>query len=108
MSPHTALGARLAPRPYERSGTKPTVTNPTVEGVYEFIVAYKCAHDGNAPTFREIQEGCGISSTSMVLYYLDKLEKRGLIRRPEPPIGSRYALKIEVVGGKWTNGDGHG
>ena len=96
MSPHTALGARLAPSPHTRQHS-----TGTVESVYNSIIAYKRAHDGNSPTFREIMEDCGISSTSVVLYYLNKLEQRGLIRRPEPPIGNRNATKIEVVGGKW-------
>jgi SOS-response transcriptional repressor LexA len=75
--------------------------------IYDFIVSFKQTHDGNSPSFRDIQTGCGISTTSMVFYYLNKLEKRGLIRRPEPRFGSRYATKIEVVGGKWTfGGDG--
>jgi SOS-response transcriptional repressor LexA len=79
-----------------------------VERVYEFIVTYKRGHDGNSPTFREIMEGCAITSTSMVLYYLTGLEKRGLIRRPEPEIGNRNATKIEIVGGQWTKDGSHG
>lgn len=78
------------------------VERPKVERVYDFIVAYKKSHDGNSPTFREIMEDCEVLSTSTVVYYLDKLGKRGLIRRPEPRIGSRYATMIEVVGGQWT------
>lgn len=105
MSPHIDLGARLAPRPHSR--LQPT-HRATVEGVYEFIVTHKKAHDGNSPTFREIISGCGISSTSVVLYYLNKLEQRGLIRRPEPEIGSRFACNIEIVGGQWRKEGGHG
>ncbi|MCX6006746.1 MAG: hypothetical protein NTZ34_05735 [Chloroflexi bacterium] len=40
-------------------------------------------------------------SRSLSKYYLNGLEKRGLIRRPEPPIGNRNATKIEIVGGQW-------
>ena len=105
MSPHTELGTRLPSRPYERAG--PT-SHPTVEGAYEFVVGYKKIHDGNSPSFREIMEGCGISSLSVVLYYLNKLEDRGLIRRPEAKIGERFARKIEVVGGRWTKGTSRG
>lgn len=35
----------------------------------------------SAPTIREIQEACDISSTSLVVYYLKKLESLGLIER---------------------------
>ncbi len=38
------------------------------------------AHD-YPPTIREIQQGCAISSTSVVDYNLDQMEERGLIRR---------------------------
>lgn len=76
-------------------------SNSPGERVYQFIVNYKRRHDGNSPTFREIMEGCTITSTSMVLYYLTGLEKRGLIRRPEPVFGNRNATKIEIVGGRW-------
>ncbi|TRZ49271.1 hypothetical protein D4S03_08545 [bacterium] len=100
MSPHTALGTHLPLRPYERAG-RPT-SPPTVEGVFDFVVGYKKTHDGNSPSFREIQEGCEISSLSVVLYYLNKLEGRGLIRRQEPKIGERYCRKIEIIGGKWV------
>jgi repressor LexA len=36
---------------------------------------------GYPPTVRDIQAGCGISSTSVVAYNLDALEKEGYIRR---------------------------
>jgi len=65
--------------------------------VLEFIKTYKADHDGVAPTIREIQEGCDISSTSVTSYHLDKLEVAGRIRRPF--IASR---SIEVVGGRWV------
>jgi hypothetical protein len=70
--------------------------------VYDFILKYKRGHDGNSPTIREIGASCGINSTSQVLFYLHKLEKQGLIRRPEPLIGTRIATRIEIVGGLWT------
>jgi SOS-response transcriptional repressor LexA len=81
--------------------TSPATIREKHYKVYDFIVSYKRRHDGNSPTFREIMEGCGISSTSMVVFYLNKLELRRLIRRPEPEIGNWYASKIEVVGGCW-------
>lgn len=71
------------------------------ERVYDFIVEHKHRHDGNSPTYREIMDGASVSSTSMVRFYLNKLEKQGLIRRPEPPIGERFSVKIEVIGGRW-------
>ena len=74
---------------------------PAHRRVYEFIVAYKQAHDGNSPTIREIGAACGISSTSVVVYWLQRLQRDGLIHRPEPQIGNRYASKIELVGGQW-------
>ena len=94
------LGTYLGPFPGEKHGRKRKV-EPKWEQVYKFIVAYKRDHDGNSPTIREIQDECGISSTSVVFYYLNQLEARGLIRRPEPKIGSRYASRIEVIGGRW-------
>jgi hypothetical protein len=66
--------------------------------VFEFIVNYKKKHDGNSPKLRLIQRECGISSTSVLDLYLDRLEKHGKIERTGE-IGSR---QIEVVGGEWT------
>jgi hypothetical protein len=67
------------------------------ERVFDFIVWYKREHDGNSPVMREIGGGTGVTSTSMVSFYLDQLVAMGLIRRPE-----RFSSgNIEIVGGKW-------
>jgi len=60
------------------------------------------------PTIRDIVSGCGISSTSVVDYNLDILEKAGYIRRhPEVSRGielldrspaSGYRLQIPIIG----------
>ena len=67
------------------------------ESLLRFIVEYKSEHDGNSPSIREIITGAGFSSTSMVNYYLDKLERRGRIVR-EDGLQSRG---IKIPGGKW-------
>jgi len=48
--------------------------------ILEFIKGYMEEH-GWAPVIREIGEGVGITSTSHVSYYLDKLEEHGKIER---------------------------
>ena len=49
---------------------------------------------GYPPTIRELQSACGISSTSVVDYNLDKLEDLGLItREPEVSRGIRLTFK---------------
>ena len=101
MSPHMRLGQSLGRRNGDTLEPWQDLRREPVERTYDFIAAYKGGHDGNSPTLREIMDGCRISSTSVVFYYLKKLEERGLIRRPEPEFGNRYASKIEVVGGKW-------
>ena len=59
------------------------------------------------PSIREIGEKTGISSTSVVNYYLDQLEKRGLIERDRKisrgvrlsgPNGSADTLRIPILG----------
>lgn len=47
------------------------------------------------PSIRDIQEGCGISSTSVVDYNLRKLEEKGLIRRDR-----EVSRGIEVLGAR--------
>ncbi len=48
--------------------------------ILEFLQVYQHANK-YPPSIREIGEKTGISSTSVVNYYLDQLEKRGLIER---------------------------
>jgi hypothetical protein len=67
--------------------------------VLAFIVAYKQAHDGVAPSLREIGRACGIASTSNVKFILEELELAGYLRLPDP--GHYQARSIEVVGGRW-------
>jgi repressor LexA len=48
--------------------------------ILEFIASYQREHK-HPPSIREIGEHCDISSTSVVNYYLDQLEKNGHIER---------------------------
>lgn len=64
--------------------------------------------NGYPPSIRDIQSGCGISSTSVVDYNLDILAKKGYLRRhPEVSRGielvdfspaSRFWLQVPIVG----------
>jgi repressor LexA len=77
----------------------------TREKVLQFIRRFR-EESGYAPTVREIQEGCKISSPSVVQYHLDHLQREGLIVRAkekfrsitvtEEPLGQ--ALNIPVLG----------
>jgi SOS-response transcriptional repressor LexA len=68
------------------------------EKLFEFILEYKTAHDGNSPTYREMMAATGLTTTSMVAWHLEKLEAEGRIERPQQVGNSRV---IEVVGGEW-------
>lgn len=48
--------------------------------ILDFIASYQREHK-HPPSIREIGEHCNISSTSVVNYYLDQLEKAGLLER---------------------------
>jgi repressor LexA len=48
--------------------------------ILDFIASYQREHK-HPPSIREIGEDCDISSTSVVNYYLDQLEKSGNIER---------------------------
>lgn len=64
----------------------------------DFIITFKRAHDGCAPTVREICEALHLSTTSSVRLHLDALERHGLIR-----CGAKsQARMIEVIGATWT------
>lgn len=62
------------------------------------IVMFKSKHDGNSPSIREIGDACGINSTSVVRYHMDRLERFGMIERA----GSGHEPRmIRVIGGCW-------
>ena len=51
----------------------------------DFITTYTDAN-GFAPTQRDMQQGCGLSSTSHVAYYVDMLIAEGRVTRiPRSP-----------------------
>lgn len=50
------------------------------ELILKFIKSF-IDRNGYAPSIREIQDGCGVSSTSVVSSQLDKLEDQGKIKR---------------------------
>jgi len=54
--------------------------SPKQEGIINFITNF-LRDNGYPPSIRDIAVGCGISSTSVVAYNLNKLEQAGYIRR---------------------------
>ena len=80
--------------------------------ILEFIQEYQRKHK-HPPSIREIGESCGISSTSVVNYYLDQLEKNGNIERDrkisrglrvtgQTPIGEMFRVPVlgRIVAGE--------
>jgi repressor LexA len=74
--------------------------------ILEFLQAYQ-RENRYPPSIREIGEKTGISSTSVVNYYLDQLEKKGLIHRDRKisrgvrlsaANGSPDTLRIPILG----------
>ena len=74
--------------------------------ILDFIESYQ-RKSKHPPSIREIGENCGISSTSVVNYYLDQLEKSGHIERDRKisrgvrlsgpnPLGD--LLRVPVIG----------
>jgi repressor LexA len=54
--------------------------SPKQERIINFVTEF-LSDRGYPPTIRDIAAGCGISSTSVVAYNLNKLEQAGYIRR---------------------------
>ena len=54
--------------------------SPKQKGIISFITEF-LRDNAYPPTIRDIAAGCGISSTSVVAYNLNKLEQAGYIRR---------------------------
>ena len=72
--------------------------SPRQSRILEFIREFLEEHGYRPPTIREIQRGCGISSTSVVDYNLHILQREGYIRRaPEVSRG------LELVDGPTTS-----
>lgn len=84
------------------SGGRPRLNGSVKYDVGEllaYIVGYKRGHDGLSPTIREMQAACGISSTSVTTWLLDKLEGQGKVRLLR---GEGGVLRgVMVVGGRW-------
>lgn len=70
--------------------------------MYDAIVAYKRAHDGNSPSVRNLMAICNYNSTAAVMHALEALEAEGLITR-----GYNISRHICVAGGAWTHGGAH-
>jgi len=64
-----------------------------IDFIHRFLIKY-----GYPPTIRDIVNGCGISSTSVVDYHLNVLEKEGYIRRH-----SEVSRGIEVLNRSLTS-----
>lgn len=71
-----------------------TQADERTKRVYEFIIQHKKANDGISPTLHQIKDACGITSVSVVTFYLKRLQRDGLIKRID--------RRIHVVGGRWT------
>lgn len=67
------------------------------DSIFNWIVAYKRAHDGNSPTMREIA-ACHIPSLAHVGYILAGLEGQGRIITQS----GRRTRSICIVGGQWS------
>ena len=50
-----------------------------MQNLFAQILFYQREH-GFSPSYRDLRDMAGISSTSMVKYYLSKMRKQGLIR----------------------------
>jgi hypothetical protein len=93
---------RLPPKLYHKTGQmamKPTRERAIydIQKIFRWIVAYKTQHDGNSPSIVELMHACGISSRSVALYQLHRLQDAGYIRLT----AYRQTRSICIVGGEW-------
>lgn len=72
-------------------------TTHSADDVFAYLVAYKRENDGRSPTVREIADGLGIPSTSIVAYHLKQLAADGRIL-----INPAIARGISIPGGRWV------
>lgn len=81
---------------------QPILPGSREQRIYQYIVRFKVENDGNSPTMRQIGGSVGVKSTSMIAFYLNRLEAAGLISRP-PGV-----CNIQLVGGRYTHPDYRG
>ena len=67
--------------------------------VYNFLITYKRANDGNSPSIRQITDACGYKSTSAAHHALIRLQEAGKIKLLGDHGTSRL---ICIVGGFWN------
>jgi len=72
---------------------------PKQERIINFVTEF-LSDKGYPPTIRDIAAGCGISSTSVVAYNLNKLEQAGYIRRHSDISRGIKFLTPQKKGGK--------
>jgi|TARA_R110000824_G_scaffold9556_3_gene42635 repressor LexA len=63
---------------YQEERLKEMRTYPKMREIGVFIRKFSREH-GYAPSYRDLQEGCNISSTSVVQFYLNKMRGEGLL-----------------------------
>ena len=68
--------------------------------ILAFVERFLDEHD-YPPSIRDIQQGCDISSTSVVDYNLKRLEERGLLRRDRE---ISRAIQLPGAQSRWTSG----
>jgi len=73
--------------------------SPKQERIINFVTEF-LRDKGYPPTIRDIAAGCGISSTSVVAYNLNKLEQAGYIRRHSDISRGIKFLTPQQKGGK--------
>jgi SOS-response transcriptional repressor LexA len=83
--------------PYKRRPPKMTMRQKRMAAFIQKFVE----ENGRSPTYREIGEGCEISSLSVVSYNLGRLAKMGHLKRLETKRGSHYVLKDTVQIPRW-------
>ena len=71
------------------------------QSIIDFIRVFG-ADKGYPPTIRDIVDGCGISSTSVVDYNLDILERKGYIRRHREVSRGIELLARSPASGPWV------
>jgi repressor LexA len=73
--------------------------SPARERILGFIGDFRAAK-GYSPTVREIAEGCGISSPSVVHYHLNALERAGLLNREKEKFRSISIPQKSIEGAR--------